>query len=83
MEKESQEPKTVLCVVADLTPNSQQKKVTIVVHPTHTVEKVINDLKDLFSYSDLDLILQPLTLEENLVCLICYIVEFNSERSIF
>uniref|UniRef100_A0A1A9W4U0 Ubiquitin carboxyl-terminal hydrolase 47 n=1 Tax=Glossina brevipalpis TaxID=37001 RepID=A0A1A9W4U0_9MUSC len=50
---------SIQCVVHDKTPNSEQKKINIVVRPAYTVGKVIADIKTQYHYDKFDLILQP------------------------
>lgn len=47
------------CIVTDLMPGYILKKIVLVIRPTHTVQRVIDDLKCLLTYSEFDIILQP------------------------
>lgn len=50
---------SIQCVVHDKTPDSEQRKINIVVRPPYTVGKVIADIKTQYRYDKFDLILQP------------------------
>ncbi|KAM7354871.1 ubiquitin specific protease 47 isoform 2-T2 [Cochliomyia hominivorax] len=53
--------KTTQCVVYDQTPNSEQKKINIVVRPAYTVGKVIGDIKTQYHYDKFELLMQPVS----------------------
>lgn len=53
--------KTTQCAVYDQTPDSEQKKINIVVRPTYTVGKVIGDIKTQYRYDKFELVLQPVS----------------------
>lgn len=55
------------CAVYDKTPDSDQKKINIVVRPTYTVSKVISDISTQFNYKSFDLVLQPINHKDDLV----------------
>lgn len=56
--------KSTQCAVYDQTPDSEQKKINIVVRPAHTVAKVISDIKTQYRYDNFELILQPISGED-------------------
>ncbi|CAD7004861.1 unnamed protein product [Ceratitis capitata] len=51
--------KITQCVVHDLTPGSEQKKINIVVRSPYTVEKVFRNISTQYPYEEYDLVLQP------------------------
>lgn len=53
--------KTTQCVVYDQTPDSEQKKINIVVRPAYTVAKVIGDIKTQYHYDKFELLMQPIS----------------------
>ncbi|XP_073842296.1 ubiquitin specific protease 47 isoform X2 [Musca autumnalis] len=53
--------KSTQCAVYDQTPDSEQKKINIVVRPAHTVAKVISDIKTQYRYENFELVLQPIS----------------------
>ncbi|XP_023308993.2 ubiquitin carboxyl-terminal hydrolase 47 isoform X1 [Lucilia cuprina] len=53
--------KTTQCVVYDQTPDSEQKKINIVVRPAYTVGKVISDIKTQYHYDKFELLMQPIS----------------------
>ncbi|XP_005184673.2 ubiquitin carboxyl-terminal hydrolase 47 [Musca domestica] len=53
--------KSTQCAVYDQTPDSEQKKINIVVRPAHTVAKVISDIKTQYRYDSFELVLQPIS----------------------
>ncbi|XP_065359393.1 ubiquitin carboxyl-terminal hydrolase 47 isoform X2 [Calliphora vicina] len=53
--------KTTQCVVYDQTPDSEQKKINIVVRPAYTVGKVIGDIKTQYHYDKFELLMQPIS----------------------
>lgn len=56
-----QNDKTTQCAVYDQTPDSEQKKINIVVRPAYTVGKVIGDIKTQYRYDKFELVLQPIS----------------------
>lgn len=59
--------KSTQCVVHDLTPGSEQKKINIVVRSQYTIEKVFRNISTQYPYEAYDLILQPNETENSLV----------------
>ncbi|XP_067645326.1 ubiquitin carboxyl-terminal hydrolase 47 isoform X2 [Eurosta solidaginis] len=59
--------RTTQCVVHDLTPGSEQKKINIVVRAQSTVGKVFRNISTQYPYEAYDLILQPNEAESPLI----------------
>ncbi|XP_017483613.1 PREDICTED: ubiquitin carboxyl-terminal hydrolase 64E isoform X2 [Rhagoletis zephyria] len=59
--------KSTQCVVHDLTPKSEQKKINIVVRSQYTVEKVFRNISTQYPYELYDLVLQPNETENTLI----------------
>ena len=57
----SDHDKTTQCVVYDQTPDSEQKKINIIVRPAYTVGKVIGDIKTQYRYDKFELLMQPVS----------------------
>ncbi|XP_053953132.1 ubiquitin carboxyl-terminal hydrolase 47 isoform X2 [Anastrepha ludens] len=59
--------KSTQCVVHDLTPGSEQKKINIVVRSQSTIEKVFRNISTQYPYEAYDLVLQPKDKENPLI----------------